>query len=107
MATDCGVDCAEGSAGVFELEATAEFSAALSCFHQANLGADWQPTTADKAATRGNDRSTVRFMTLAAQDAFDGTLATQKDCGFRRGGATVGLFGIAGLYRLRKRVLAC
>jgi hypothetical protein len=58
------------------LEATAEFSAALSGFHHANFGADWQPATAAMAATTDNVRSGIRFMTLAARDAVGGIFAT-------------------------------
>lgn len=64
IATACGVDCAEGSAGAAERATTDESSGAFSCFHQANRGADWQPGTAATTAINVNDRSAVRFMSV-------------------------------------------
>jgi len=48
-ATACGVDCAEGRTGSFDF-AMAAASAALSFFHQAQWGADWQPLKAAAVA---------------------------------------------------------
>ena len=83
IATAEGEDCAEGRAGVLEVDATAEFSATLSCFHHAKRGALWQPTTAARIASKDNDRSAVRFMTVAAQERAAETFATFVACRFR------------------------
>jgi hypothetical protein len=66
-ATASGFVCADGSTGVAD-RATADVSSgALSCFHQANRGADWQPATAATTVANANDESAVRFMSRAAR----------------------------------------
>ena len=62
IATACGFDCAEGNSG-FADRATADVSSgALSCFHQAKRGPDWQPDQAVNTATNARIRSAVNFM---------------------------------------------
>jgi len=63
-ATACGVDCEDGNLGVAERATTDVSSGAVSFFHQAVRGPDWQPMTAAKEATKVNDRSAVRFISM-------------------------------------------
>jgi hypothetical protein len=63
IATACGVDCAEGSAGgVAERATTDESTADLSFFHQAKRGAVWQPTIAPSASNNVDKRMVVRII---------------------------------------------
>jgi hypothetical protein len=50
-ARDCGTDCVEGSAGAADRATSEAFSGVVSCFHQAQRGPDWQPTSATIART--------------------------------------------------------
>jgi hypothetical protein len=96
-ATACGVDCAEGSAGVAERATADESSGALSCFHQAKRGADWQPVMATRAI-HVNDRSAVRFMVVETRWFFALAIRLSRRCGRScRHATTLRIFGMAGL----------
>jgi hypothetical protein len=63
-ANDCGTDCDEGSAGAADRATSDAFSGDVLCFHQAQRGPDWQPTswlpTSAKIATTTNPARFVR-----------------------------------------------
>jgi hypothetical protein len=62
-ATACGVVCADGKVGSAE-RATIDESGALSCFHHAQRGPDWQPESTANAAIMVVVRVTVKLMSF-------------------------------------------
>jgi hypothetical protein len=60
--TDCGTDCAEGSAGGVDFATIEALSGVASCFQKAQRGPDWQPTSATIARTIQRARCAVNLI---------------------------------------------